>query len=75
MSNVNYEERDDYSSVDENYDSVDEFELAEDQNQDQDNKTEVNAALTSSMHEPFSLTLTRSEDHEGCHFSYFYCRL
>ena len=71
MSNENYEEEDGYSSVDEIYDEVNEFDLADDQDRDQDNKAEINATLSSSELEPFSLTLTRSEDHEGRHFSLF----
>ena len=70
MSNMNYEERESYSTVDENYDSVNEFDLADDQDRYQDNKAEINATLISSELEPFSLTLTRSEDREGRHFSY-----
>ena len=46
MSNMNFEERESYSTVDENYDSVDEFDLAEGQNRDQDNKFEVDATYT-----------------------------
>jgi hypothetical protein len=69
MSNENYEEEDEYSSVDEVYDEVNEFDLADDQDRYQDNKAEINTTLTSSELEPFSLTLTRSGDPEGRHFS------
>jgi hypothetical protein len=78
MSNENYEEEDGYSSVDEIYDEVNEFDLADDQDRDQDNKAGINATMTSSELEPFSLTLTRSEDHEGRHFSIYiliYCKI